>query len=231
MREKKGIELNRYAAELARVTIWIGEIQWMLQHGFAYLREPVLRPLNAIRSTDAVLDLSDPDHPREPEWPDAEFIVGNPPFLGSRLLRRGLGDAYVENLYRVYDDRVPRDADFVTYWFEMARAMIESGRVRRAGLLATQGIRGGANRRVLERIKDSGDIFMAVSDREWVLEGAAVHVSFVAFDDGSDGPNARRRPCSCDQRRSKRRVERHACETAVGERGHGVPRASEGRPV
>lgn len=182
----KGIELNHYAAELARVTIWIGEIQWMLQHGFAYLRDPILRPLDSIRSVDAVLDLSDPNHPEEPEWPQADFIVGNPPFLGGKLLRRGLGDEYVDALFKVYARRVPREADFVTYWFEKSRSMVQAGRVKRAGLLATQGIRGGANRRVLERIKESGDIFMAVSDRQWVLEGAAVHVSFVAFDDGSE---------------------------------------------
>jgi type II restriction/modification system DNA methylase subunit YeeA len=182
----KGIELNHYAAELARVTIWIGEIQWMLQHGFAYLRDPILRPLDAVRSVDAVIDLSDPENPQEPDWPDAEFIVGNPPFLGGKFLRRRLGSPYVDALFRVYDGRVPREADFVTYWFEKARALVESGRVSRAGLLATQGIRSGANRRVLERIKESGGIFMAISDRKWVLDGAAVHVSFVAFDDGSE---------------------------------------------
>jgi type II restriction/modification system DNA methylase subunit YeeA len=88
----KGLEVNHYAAELARVTIWIGEIQWMLENGFAYLRNPILRPLDAVRSVDAVLDLSDPDHPKEPEWPEAEVIIGNPPFLGGKLLRRGLGD-------------------------------------------------------------------------------------------------------------------------------------------
>jgi hypothetical protein len=183
----KGIELNHYAAELARVTIWIGEIQWMLQNGFAYLRDPILRKLEAIESVDAVLDFADPENPAEPDWPDAEFIVGNPPFLGGKFLRRGLGDEYVDALFRVYDGRVPREADLVTYWFEKARALVESGRVRRVGLLATQGIRGGANRRVLDRIKSSGDIFMAISDRPWILEGAAVHVSFVAFDDRSEG--------------------------------------------
>ncbi len=182
----KGIELNHYAAELARVTIWIGEIQWMLQNGFAYLRDPILRPLDAIRSVDAVLNVFDPDDPKEPDWPEAEFIVGNPPFLGGKRLRRSLGDEYVDALFKVYDGRVSREADFVTYWFEKARAMVSAGRVKRAGLLATQGIRGGANRRVLERIKESGDVFMAVSDRKWILEGAAVHVSFVAFDDGSE---------------------------------------------
>jgi hypothetical protein len=182
----RGIELNHYAAELARVTIWIGEIQWMLQNGFAYLQDPILRPLDSIQSVDAVLDRSDPDHPIEPEWPEAEFIVGNPPFLGGKLMRRGLGDEYVDALFKVYQGRVPREADFVTYWFEKARVMVEAGRVKRVGLLATQGIRGGANRRVLDRIKSTGDIFMAVSDRQWILEGAAVHVSFIAFDDGSE---------------------------------------------
>ena len=64
--------------------------------------------------------------------------------------------------------------------------MLAESRVKRVGLLATQGIRGGANRRVLQRIKDTGDIFMAYSDRPWVLEGAAVRVSIVGFDDGSE---------------------------------------------
>src|SRR4029079_8573773 len=64
-----GIELNPYAAELARVTIWIGEIQWMLSHGFSYGRDPVLRPLDQISIRDAVLDLSDSSKPQEAEWP------------------------------------------------------------------------------------------------------------------------------------------------------------------
>ena len=152
-----GIELNAYAAELARVTIWIGEIQWMIRHGLGYRREPILRPLHHIENRDALLDLSDPTKPQEAEWPEAEFIVGNPPFLGGKLLRRGLGDAYVETLFEVFDGRVRREADFVTYWHEKARAQIESGTTRRAGLLATQGIRGGANRRVLDGIKETGD--------------------------------------------------------------------------
>ncbi len=64
--------------------------------------------------------------------------------------------------------------------------MIEAGAVKRAGLLATQGIRGGANRESLNRIKQTGDIFFAVSDRDWVLDGAAVHISMVGFDDGTE---------------------------------------------
>ncbi|MCI0588410.1 MAG: class I SAM-dependent DNA methyltransferase [Planctomycetes bacterium] len=181
-----GIEVNDYAAELARVTIWIGEIQWMLSHGFAYRTNPILQPLDNIECRDAILDLRDPANPREPDWPGADVIVGNPPFLGGKLLRTNLGDEYVDALFRAYEGRVPREADLVTYWHEKARAMVEAGRAKRVGLLATQGIRGGANRRVLERVKKSGNIFLAWSDQRWILDGAAVHISFVGFDDGSE---------------------------------------------
>lgn len=100
-------------------------------------------------------------------------------------MRRELGDEYVDALYRVYEGRIPPQADLVTYWFEKARAVVESNGACRIGLLATQGIRGGINRQVLERIKATGDIFMAWSDENWVLDGAAVHVSIIGFDDGS----------------------------------------------
>ena len=85
----RGIEVNSYAAELARVVIWIGEIQWMLANGFAYRSDPILRPLDNIECRDAVLDLSDPSTPEEPDWPVADFIVGNPPFLGGGDRMRG----------------------------------------------------------------------------------------------------------------------------------------------
>jgi type II restriction/modification system DNA methylase subunit YeeA len=182
-----GIEINAYAAELARVTIWIGEIQWMIRHGLGYRRDPILRPLHHIETRDALLDLSDPANPREAEWPEAEFIVGNPPFLGRKFLREQLGDTYVDALYTVFEQRVPHAADFVCYWHEKARAQVGAGFARRAGLLATQNIRGGPNRRVLRRIKQSGDIFFARADDPWVLAGANVHISFIGQDDGTEG--------------------------------------------
>jgi hypothetical protein len=181
-----GIEINPFAAELTRVTIWIGQIQWMLRNGFGYERDPILKPLDNIETRDALIDWSDPDDPKEADWPDADVVVGNPPFLGGKLMRNGLGDEYVDILFRLFNGRVPREADFVTYWHEKARATVEADRAKRVGLLATQGIRGGANRRVIERIKQSGDLFLAWSDQPWVLNGAAVHVSFLGYDDGSD---------------------------------------------
>jgi hypothetical protein len=181
-----GIELNAYAAELARVTIWIGEIQWMIRHGLGYRRNPILKPLDHIETRDALLDLSDSAEPSEAQWPAAEFIVGNPPFLGNRLLRRGLGHDYVEALWSVFDDRLPPSSDFCCYWHEKARKAIENGRSRRAGLLATQAIRNTSNRLVLQRINASGGLFFARSSEPWVLAGANVSISFVGQDDGSE---------------------------------------------
>ena len=122
----------------------------------------------------------------EPDWPKVDFIIGNPPFLGDKLMRRELGDAYVDRLRALYADRIPGQSDLCCYWFEKARAHIAADKCKRAGLLATQGIRGGANREVLKRIKDGGGIFWAESDRPWILDGANVHVSMIGFDDGTD---------------------------------------------
>jgi len=101
-------------------------------------------------------------------------------------MRSELGDTYTESLRELYHQRLPGAVDLCCYWFEKARGAIEDGRLKRAGLLATQGIRGGANRKTLERIKETGDVFWAQSDRNWILEGAAVHVSMVGFDGGSE---------------------------------------------
>ena len=182
----RGLEINVYAQQLAQVVIWIGYLQWMHHNGFKMPNDPVLAPIGTIEQMDAILDLSDPEHPKEPEWPEAEFIVGNPPFLGGKLLRKNLGDDYVDAMFKVWGERVPREADLCCYWFERARAHIENKKCRRAGLLATQGIRGKANRKVVERIKGSGDVFFAESDRDWVLDGATVHVSMLGFDNGAE---------------------------------------------
>lgn len=178
-----GIEVNRYAHELAQMTVWIGHLQWHQQHGMPLEERPILRATMSFACRDAVLESGDGS---EPTWPKAEFIVSNPPFLGDKMMRAVLGDAQVDRLRKLYSDRLPGGVDLCCYWFEKARAQIATGSTRRVGLLATQGIRGGANRRVLERIKASGDIFFAIRDHEWVLDGASVHVSMVGFDAGSE---------------------------------------------
>jgi len=181
-----GIEINEYAHELAQATIWIGYIQWLRENGFGQPSEPILKALDNIHEMDAILTFDDEGNPVEPEWPEADVIIGNPPFLGGGKLRGELGDEYLERLFFVYDERLPGFSDLCCYWFEKARGMIETGKLNRAGLLATQGIRGEANRTVLQRIKETGGIFWAQSDRNWILDGAAVHVSMVGFDRGQE---------------------------------------------
>lgn len=176
-----GIELNEYAAELARVTVWIGELQWRLDKGYGFKTQPVLEPLDHIECRDAVLG---PDG-CEAAWPQADAVVGNPPFLGTKKQWSELGVAYSEQLRSAYADRVPGFADLVCYWFEKARAQIEAGQLRIAGLVATNSIRGGANREVLDRIVASMPIFDAWSDLAWVNDGAAVRVSLIAFGHSS----------------------------------------------
>jgi len=178
-----GIEINPYAAELARLTVWIGEIQWMLGHGYSLNDQPILKPLNSIECRDALLDGSG-----EAAWPTADAIVGNPPFLGDKKQLAELGDEYAGWLRRVYQGRVPGGADLVCYWFEKARAQIEARQAQRAGLVATNSIRQKRNRPVLERIQASGVIFHAWSDLEWVNEGAAVRVSLVCFGTAPPSP-------------------------------------------
>ena len=70
-----GLEINPYAAELAQVVIWIGYLQWIHHNGFAAPRDPILEPIGTIRNMDAIIDLSDPDNSKEPEWPEADMIV------------------------------------------------------------------------------------------------------------------------------------------------------------
>ncbi|MGA0530411.1 class I SAM-dependent DNA methyltransferase [Hansschlegelia sp. KR7-227] len=230
----KGIEIEPYAAELARVTLWIGDLQWMRKNGFTTLVEPILSSLDQIECRDALLtwtpapteraapseapspvmpaqsagihdldvegggekvvDAREGGHDGsasgdggvwvEAEWPQADVIIGNPPFLGGKRLRDGLGDDTVERLFAAYKGRVPAEADFVCYWVEKAWRAIGAGRAMRAGLVTTNSIRGGANRRVLDPIADSEALMEAWADQPWILDGAAVRVSMIGFGEG-----------------------------------------------
>lgn len=201
----RGIEINQLAAELARTTIWIGDIQWRLRNGIHAKPKPILRKLDSIECRNSLIsavptfldDSKSTKTPRtrgpignveylEAEWPKVDFIVGNPPFLGAKLMRSGLGDEMVEQLFAVYGGRVSREADLVCYWFEKARAALKGQHVRRVGLVTTNSIRGGANRQILDRIVSESKIFDAWSDLPWVVDGAAVRVSLICFaNDGN----------------------------------------------
>ncbi len=174
----RGIEINPYAAELARVTIWIGELQWQIRRGYKVDRKPILTTLDTIECRDALLEA---EGEWEASWPDAEFIVGNPPFLGDKAMLRSLGSEYVGKLRNTFLARLPGSVDLVTYWFEKTRARIEAGKTIGAGLVSTQAIRRGANRIVLDRIAKSATIFDAWADEPWIVENASVRVSLVCF--------------------------------------------------
>jgi type II restriction/modification system DNA methylase subunit YeeA len=171
-----GIELNPYAAELARVSVWIGEIQWMRRNGFDAARNPILRPLDTIECRDAVLA----EDGTRAEWPEADVVVGNPPFLGDKKMIGELGEQYVFALREAWP-QVPGGADLVCYWFAAAWTAMTAHRLIRAGLVATNSIRGGANRAVLKPISNAHSIIEAWSDESWTVEGAAVRVSIVCF--------------------------------------------------
>ncbi|MFT4101839.1 MAG: N-6 DNA methylase, partial [Burkholderiaceae bacterium] len=177
-----GIEISEYAAELAKATIWIAELQWMKRHSLAWKDNPVLAPLEQIECRDALLD----GNGCEARWPEADAVVSNPPFLGDKRMRSELGDAYCASLRGAYAGRVPGGADLVTYWFQKAGQAIRSGRLKRAGLVATNTIRQGANRKVLAEAVKHASITDAWSDLPWVNEGAAVRVSVVCWGK-SDG--------------------------------------------
>jgi hypothetical protein len=208
VQQLKAIEINPYAFELAQVSVQIGYLQWRRDNGFDNDRSPVLQVLDGFENTDALLRITYRTAPKnlkearerehefdspfqlkayhERHWPDCDVIISNPPFLGDKLMRGELGHEYVVELRQIFSERIPGQSDLCCYWFEKARELIAGGQCQRAGLLATQGIRGGANREVLKRIKQSGNIFFAVSDHDWILDGANVHVSMVGFDNGGE---------------------------------------------
>ena len=232
----RGIEINAYAAELARVSVWIGDIQWMRRNGFRESRDPILKPLETIECRDAILA---PDG-GEPDWPKADAMIGNPPFLGGKLLIGGLGEDYVSRMFAAWRDRVPPEADLVCYWFVKAGEQVGTGKAQRVGLVATNSIRGGANRRALQAATADRPIFDAWSDEPWVIDGAAVRVSLVCFS-GADGraqaeDTLGRRACGRNPyrphgqtRRQRDRSDR--CEAADGEHRGCLHGRYQGRPV
>ena len=195
------IEINPYAYELAQVSVQIGFLQWRRDNGFDNNRSPVLQNLDGFQNEDALLvphfrskaktlkDAQAGEHAgdnalkfyTERNWPKCDVIVSNPPFIGNKRLRSELGDAYTKAVFETFEDRLPATSDFCCYWFEKARDLIERGKCQRAGLLATTGSKQVSSRAAFERIKDTGKIFFAVSDRDWFDKGTAIRICMVGF--------------------------------------------------
>ncbi|MFI9653718.1 DNA methyltransferase [Guyparkeria sp. GHLCS8-2] len=122
-------------------------------------------------------------NPTKAEWPEADYIVGNPPFIGASTMRRALGDGYVDAVRKVYKGAVPESADFVMHWWHIAAEKVRQGEVNRFGFITTNSLRQTFNRRVLEpHLNDNKkplSLLFAIPDHPWVdgNDGAAVRIA------------------------------------------------------
>lgn len=174
-----GLEINPFAAELARVSVWIGEIQWMRRNGFAAARNPILRSLGNIECRDALLN----DDGSEAAWPRSDAIIGNPPFLGGKSMKRTLGEGATQAIRSVYGGRLSAFSDLVCYWIEKSRELLASGQTARCGFVTTKAIAKNANLPVMTRLCEDARIFYAWQNEPWVVDGAAVRVAVFCFSD------------------------------------------------
>ena len=153
-----GIELNPRAAAIAELVLWIGYLRWHLKTKGEVPPEPILREFKNIERRDAVLAHDGFDtkgnyvNPRRPEWPQAEYIVGNPPFIGGKDIRAQTSDAYVEALWAAHKD-MNDSADFVMYWWDRAAELLtrKGTKLKRFGLVTTNSITQVFQRRSVER--------------------------------------------------------------------------------
>ena len=141
-----GIEKGARAASVADLVLWIGYLQWHRRtHGDALpLPEPILKGYGQVEHRDALLATDGSVAP----WPQADFIVGNPPFIGKgEPMRASLGQAGLDALAAAYP-HMPASADFVMYWWDRAARLVRQGHVQRFGLITTNSITQTFNRRV-----------------------------------------------------------------------------------
>ncbi|MDF1850051.1 MAG: hypothetical protein P1U85_04395 [Verrucomicrobiales bacterium] len=137
--------------------------------------------------------LYDFTNPRRPDWPEADYVVGNPPFVGASRMRDFLGDGYTEAVRKAWKGDVPESADFVMYWWEKCARLLREEKIERFGLITTNSIHQTFNRRVLE--KHLGDekkpmhLAFAIPDHPWVdsSDGAAVRIAMTVGSRGNLG--------------------------------------------
>ena len=212
-----GLELNPRAVAIAELVLWIGHLQWHIRTKGGMPSEPILRAFKNIIATDAVLQaqasplrdqLGKPQtrpgpggttlsalvykNPRQPEWPIAEFIVGNPPFIGKgEPMRTAFGQAYLDGL-KIAHPNMEESADFVLYWWDHASDLLtRTGTVlRRFGLVTTNSITQVFNRRVVERhlaAKSPVSLVLAIPDHPWTKatpDAAAVRIAMTVVQAG-----------------------------------------------
>jgi hypothetical protein len=197
-----GLEINPRAAAIAELVLWIGYLQWHFRTKGAPPEEPILRAFKNIQVKNAVLTWDEYPipkivdgketypNPRRPEWPTAEFIVGNPPFIGGKDIRARV--RYAEALWGVHS-HMNESADFVMYWWDRAAELLtRKGTVlRRFGLVTTNSISQVFQRRVMEKYlkaKKPISLVMAIPDHPWTKatqDAAAVRIAMTVCESGS----------------------------------------------
>ncbi len=118
-------------------------------------------------------------NPRKAEWPQADFIVGNPPFIGDKRMRLALGDGYVASLRQTWKE-VPESVEFVMYWWQHAAQLVSTGQTRRFGFITTNSLKQTFNRRIVQGALENGlQLAFAIPDHPWVdsADGAAVRIA------------------------------------------------------
>ena len=217
-RQFLGLEINRRAAAIAELVLWIGYLQWHFRTRDGMPNEPILEAFHNITPDfDAVLS-ADVDlkrdargklvtrrradgaetevhtytNPHQPEWPEAEFIVGNPPFVGGKDIRARLGDEYAEALWKAHPE-MNESADFVMYWWDHVAGLLtrKDTVLRRFGLVTTNSISQVFQRRVIKRhlqAKPPISLVMAIPDHPWTKatrDAAAVRIAMTVCQAGT----------------------------------------------
>jgi hypothetical protein len=199
-----GIELNVRAAAIAELVLWIGYLQQHYRNSVEHPAEPILKAFGNIQQKDAVLtwdgypelqfEMRDGvavqvyPNARRPDWPAAEFIVGNPPFIGNKRMNDQLSEPYVRALRGAWVD-VPESADFVMYWWAKTADLASTRHIKRFGLVTTNSITMAFNRAVIEerlRSKRPISLVYAVPDHPWT-EGDATAAVRIAITVGAAG--------------------------------------------
>lgn len=120
-------------------------------------------------------------NPRKAEWPEADFVVGNPPFVGDKVMKAALGEGYVEALRSTYAD-MPSSCDLVIYWWVKAAELVQARALTRFGFIATNSLRQNFNRNAIKRFFRADPplcLHFAIPDHPWVdsADGADVRIS------------------------------------------------------
>jgi hypothetical protein len=207
-----GLEVSPRAAAIAELVIWIGYLQQHYKTKTGHPKEPILRAFKNINfgrreGYDAVLTwdgwpetqavtkggrrVETLPNARRPDWPEAEFIVGNPPFIGGKDIRARLGAPYAESLWSAHK-HMNESADFVMYWWDRAAELStrKGTRLRRFGLVTTNSISQVFQRRVIERHmtgKKRISIVYAIPDHPWTTatkDSAAVRIAMTVGESG-----------------------------------------------